>query len=69
MMVYGVQQRKSAIMIHTLPPSPPHRHTSLDHHRALGWAPCVTQQLLTSHAFHTRQCVYVKATFSIGALV
>ena len=51
------QQRESAIIIHISPPcwaSLPFPHpSSLDHHRAPGWAPCVTQQLLTSYLFCT----------------
>ena len=39
--------------------------TSLGHHRAMGWAPCVIQQLLTSSLFYTWWCIYVNASLSL----
>ena len=46
--------------IHISPPSLPSFHsTLLGHHRAPSWAPCVIQQLPTSHLFYTWQCIYV----------
>ena len=47
----------------SLPPSP-HAAPS-GRHGAPGWAPRVTQQLLTSHLLYTWQCMYVSATFSV----
>ena len=46
----------------SLPPPPSH---FLHHHRAPGWAPCVTQQLPTGYLFCTWQCIYFKATLTI----
>ena len=70
MLISAVQHRKSAACIHTSPPSwallPPLPHPApLGHHRALGWAPCIIQQLPTSYLFYTWSCVYVKATRSV----
>ena len=56
LLVSVIQQCESAIIIHLSIPSvlsrpPLPNPTSLGHHRAPDWAPCVLQQLLTSHLF------------------
>ena len=48
----------------SLPPAHPHP-IFVGHHRAAGWAPCITQQLLTSYLFHIWSSMYVDVTFSI----
>ena len=76
--VYGVAQSRtrlkrlsssSSIYIYitsslSLPPAHPHP-TFVGHHRAAGWAPCITQQLLASYLFHIWSSMYVDVTFSI----
>ena len=56
MLVSALQQCESAIITHISPSSwtssPSPHPTSLSHHRAPGWAPCVIQQLLTSSLFY-----------------
>ena len=44
----------------SLPPTP--HATSLGHHRALSWAPCVIWQSPTSYLLYTGECIYVSAT-------
>ena len=48
------------------PPSmaPPHL-TAVSCHRALGWAPCVIQQLCTSYLFYLWECICFSATLSV----
>ena len=53
MLVSAVQQRKSAIYPIPLEPSSPSHFTSLGHHRAPGWAPCVIYRIPTSYLFCT----------------
>ena len=66
MLVSAVQQRDSAICIHTSPPSwaSSLHPTPLGHHRAPIWAPCVIQQLPTSCLF-THDSAYVNATLPV----
>ena len=60
-LVSAMQQHESVIITHThtyiTPPSlaflPSPYSTPLGHHRAPGWAPCVTQHLPTSSLFYT----------------
>ena len=65
-----IQQHESAISIHisppscTSPPSLPLHPTALGCHRALGWAPCVIQQLPPAFYF-TYVNVYVSMLLSI----
>ena len=52
-LVCAIQQRESAVSIlYPLPRGPPSPGHPLGHHRALGWAPCVIQQLPTSCFTH-----------------
>ena len=44
-----------------LPPHP----TPLGCHRALGWVPCIKQQIPTGYLFYIRQCVCFSATLSV----
>ena len=65
--VDSVEQYKSVIMLYIYPLSlkPPSllNPTPLAHHRAPGWAPCVTRQLAANCLFHTWCCMYASATF------
>ena len=57
---------QSQLYMHLLLPSFPSLHPiHLSHHSASDWAPCATQQLLTTHPSHTWECVYVDAVFFI----
>ena len=51
-LVSAIQQRRSAIIIHVSPPSC--ASLPCPHPTSLGWAPCVTEQLVTSSLFDTR---------------
>ena len=42
----------------SLPPIPPSHPTPLGCPRALGWAPCIIQQLLTGYLFYIWWCIY-----------
>ena len=44
-----------------LPPCP----TPLSCHKALGWAPCIIQQIPTSYLFYIWKCLHVNATLSV----
>ena len=43
---------------------PPSQTTPGNHHRALSWAPCVTQQLPTSYRIDTWSCIYASASLN-----
>ena len=58
MLVSAIQQHEAAISIHVYLPSHASSHpdphpTPLGHHRVLGEAPCVIQQLPISYLFYT----------------
>ena len=58
MLVFAIQQHKSAVIMYTPPPSPaslylPHPIPP-GHHRAPDWTPCATSQPLTTDPSHTR---------------
>ena len=69
-LVFAIQQHKSAMIMYTPTPSPaspllPHP-TPPGHHRAPDQAPCATQQLFTSYPSHTGSCVYVDAAAAVA---
>ena len=51
-------------ILNPLPPPLP-SPTPLGCHRALGWAPCVTQQMPTGYLFHICYCICFHSTLSI----
>ena len=66
-LVSAVQQSESARCIHRAAHSkaslPAPHPIPLGHHRALSWAPCAIQQLLTSYPF-THGSVYIHQCYS-----
>ena len=69
MLVSATQQCKLVIIIHTSSPSlsplPSPHPIPPGHHTVPDWAPCATQQLLTSNPSYTWQGVYVDSILSI----
>ena len=68
MLVSAIQQLESAFYTYPLPLKPPSPRCippPPGHHRALGLAPHVREQILTSNLFYTWYCIYVHAAFSI----
>ena len=65
-LVSAIQQQESATGIHMSPPSwTSHLPHPLGCHGALGWTPCVTEQMPTGCLFHTWECVCVCPTLWI----
>ena len=52
-----------------LPPSHPHHAIHIGHHRALGWAPCATQQVPTSYVFTHGSVICQSKSFSDKPLI
>ena len=62
------QQCRSAVLTHTLPPSPS-PSPLLGRHRAPGWASCIREQPRSRGLLCTWQCVHVSAASSVWSHV